>query len=47
MCVNKTETETETDNRFGSLGGGHTALLSYHSHRGYFKASNCENSAVF
>ena len=37
----------EKDNRFRSLGGGHTALLSYHSHRGYFKASNCENSAVF
>ena len=37
----------EKDNRFRSLGGGHTALLSYHSHREYFKASNCENSAVF
>ena len=35
------------DNRFWSLGGGHTALLSYHSHREYFKAPNCENSAVF
>ena len=37
----------EKDNRFRSLGGGHTALLSYHSHRGYFKAPNCKNYAVF
>ena len=37
----------EKDNIFRSLGGGHTALLSYHSHRGYFKAPNCKNYAVF
>ena len=37
----------ENVNRFWSLGGGHTALLSYNSHRGYFKASNCKNSALF
>ena len=37
----------EKDNRFRSLGDGNTALLSYHSHRGYFKISNCENCAVF
>ena len=33
----------EKDNKFGSLGGGHTALLSYHSHRGYFKALHKHN----
>ena len=35
------------DNRFRRLGGGHTALLSYHSYRGYFKASICGRFAVF
>ena len=37
----------EKDNKFRSLEGSNTALLSYHSHRGYFKTSNCENCAVF
>ena len=36
----------EKDNRFRSLGGGHTALLSYHSHRGFFKALNCGKFAL-
>ena len=34
----------EKVNRFWRLGGGHTTLMSYHSHRGYFKALNCGNS---
>ena len=37
----------EKSNRFQRLGGSFTALLSYHSYRGYFKASNCGNSALF
>ena len=37
----------QKDNGLLRLGGGHTTLMSYPSHKGYFKASNCKNSALF
>ena len=44
----KCKTMEKKDNIFRRfIGSSHTALLSYHSHRGYLRASKSRNSTLF